>query len=142
ELFLSLFKSGQTELLNKILSLIRQGLSFTRMVEEAVDIYLNLFQQYPAYFSILFLEAPHLRLKLARQLQPQVTKILRTVQPCYHQAILQGKIKRVSLKEAIFLLSGLLQGAVFQWILSDRSYSLTSRAKTIKKIFLTGLAKT
>ncbi|MCM8768273.1 MAG: TetR/AcrR family transcriptional regulator, partial [Candidatus Omnitrophica bacterium] len=48
ELFLSLFKSGQTELLNKILSLIRQGLSFTRMVEEAVDIYLNFFQQYPA----------------------------------------------------------------------------------------------
>ncbi|HOL66674.1 MAG TPA: TetR/AcrR family transcriptional regulator [bacterium] len=141
ELFLSLVDSILKELVNEVTSLLKENLSVTETLETVVEIYLNFFQKHSAYFSILFVEAPELRLKVARRFWKKLLTIIKSVQPRYRAAVASGEIRPIPLPDIVFMLTGMIQGAIFQWLLSNRSYSLPDRARAIKTVFLRGLVK-
>ncbi|HOJ39172.1 MAG TPA: TetR/AcrR family transcriptional regulator, partial [bacterium] len=90
ELFLSLVDSILKELVNEVTSLLKENLSVTETLETVVEIYLNFFQKHSAYFSILFVEAPELRLKVARRFWKKLLTIIKSVQPRYRAAVASG----------------------------------------------------
>ncbi len=141
ELFTCLIESILNKFLVRIRDLLEQKLSVLPTLEKLMTLYLDFFQEHSAYFTILFLETPGLHTRLATHFWQKFLSSLKPLENRYEQAVISGQVRDVPFKDAIFMLVGLLQSVIYQWLLCSRRYQLVSRASTVKTVLFHGLVE-
>jgi AcrR family transcriptional regulator len=143
DLFFSLLDRALDELFEKL----NTGLVAVRKkdicgkTEKIVSIYLGFFEERFRYFNIITEEYPGLRLKAREKFWKKFIEGFNQIGRIFKDGISENIIEEYKSDDMVFLLIGMMHGAIQQWVLHGRKYSLKDKTAVISKIFLKGVVK-
>ena len=141
ELFLSVVDSGINELKDTVLTEIEKEKGPLEKIKKAIVAYLRYFEKNSNLIGIMIHEQSQFQNVVQKKYYQRYYEHINKAEEIFKEGMGKAIIKSFNPKDAIGILTNMLNGLIYMWLMEGKKYSLVNLAPLIVKIFFTGIVK-
>ena len=140
-LFFSVVDRGMDNLRDSVLEAMAKEKEPLDKIKKAIEIYLKFFEKHSSLIGILIHEQSEFQKRIQKKYFNRYYKHINKMEEIFHQGIAKYQIKKIDVRDAINVLTNMLNGLVYMWQIEGRKYPLTKKFHMLLKIYFTGIVK-
>lgn len=140
-LFLSVVDKGIDALKDFVLEEMTKGKDSLDKITIAISAYLYFFEQAGDLMGILIHEQSAFQKRIQKRYFEHYYGHINKLEKIFQEGIAKGQIKKIDVKDAIGVLTNMLNGLVYMWQLEGRKYHLRDKLPMVLEIYFRGIVK-
>ena len=140
-LFFSVVDRGIENLKDLVLETMAEEKEPLDKIKKAIETYLKFFEDHTNLIGILIHEQSEFQKRIQKRYFSRYYKHINKMEEIFRQGIAKGRIKKIGVRDAIGILTNMLNGLVYMWQIEGRKYPIKEKLPMLLKIYFTGIIK-
>jgi AcrR family transcriptional regulator len=139
KLFLSVVDRGIESLKDLVLEAMAKEKEPLDKIKKAMETYLQFFEEHSNLIGILIHEQSEFQKRIQKRYFDHYYEHINKMEEVFRQGIAKGQIKKIDVREAVGILTNMLNGLVYMWQIEGRKHPIMRKFPMLLKIYFTGI---